>query len=541
VWSSPSAAINSVVDTNIAGGPIAVERGREIYDQTSLWAVDRGANGTLSLTTPQAGTWHDIVSDDPFGAEETDEEKRFNQRLRDYLFKTRSNPRSGFWVAQKAAMRSVWAFGTAVTFTEESERGASSPISYRHIPLTESYLSVNAEGIVDTNFRVFRYSARSCVQRWGNACSAKVRAMAEDPQKKDQTVLVLHAVYPRDERGSYGNSNRESQFASCYVEIEEKTLIGESGYYEFPYRVDHWQRNNPGPYDEGPVAIALADIKSLNALAKDELRAMQQWVAPPMATVDDGMGRLNLNTRAVNPGFLSATGVLQAQPIHTVERPDFARAVIEARQNAVKSTLYLDLWQAILDSARTMTAEEVMRRTQEKGDLLGPVGSSLQTGLSFMVEREVSILERAGAFRPGSPLAAPETMRGRNIGVRFTSPLDRMRRTSEVQATEHVIVVAGQLAQAGKPEVLQKLDGDAIMDLAAEVLGAPAKIFVPPEVLQQQRAAQANANAAKAGAQFASDAGNAARDAAAGADAVANSPAASDILRRIAGLSGMPA
>src|SRR3990167_7749543 len=62
-----SSAIDAVVNT-----PVASQRSKEIFDMTSLWAVDRGANGTLSLVTPQSGTWHDLAPDDPLRAEPSD-------------------------------------------------------------------------------------------------------------------------------------------------------------------------------------------------------------------------------------------------------------------------------------------------------------------------------------------------------------------------------------------------------------------------------------------------------------------------------------
>ena len=112
-------AIDSVISE-----PVAARRSKEIYDQTSLWAVERGTNGTLSLITPQTGTWHDCGTTDPFAGDPTDEEDLFYETLRDYLFATRANPRSGFWQAHKASTRCMWAFGTGVVYVEESKRGS---------------------------------------------------------------------------------------------------------------------------------------------------------------------------------------------------------------------------------------------------------------------------------------------------------------------------------------------------------------------------------------------------------------------------------
>lgn len=532
--SAPLTAVDSVVSE-----PVASRRSKDIYDQTSLWAIDRGANGTLSLVTPQSGTWHDLANDEPFAPDPTDQEDLFNQSLRDYLFSTRGNPRSGFWQAHKAAVRSMWAFGTGVSFLEESRRGVSSPISYCYVPISENHLGCNFEGIVDENYRLFRRSARQCVERWGSKCSAKTQKMADDPKERDKAILILHAVYPRDEKGSYGNTNRSSPWSSCYVEVDEKHLIGESGYWEFPFTIYHWQRNNPGPYAEGPMALALAEVKSLNMLAKTELRAAQMWADPPFISHSTEQ-RLNLNSRAPNPGFMDANGRALVQPLITQQRPDFAHTIIEARREQLRQTLYIDLWQSIINAPREMTAFEAMIRNQEKGDLLGPVGSSLQAGLSLMVDREIGILARKGAFEDGSPLAPPDTLRGKSIGVRFTSPLDKLRRLPQLQGMTQLATAAAQVA-AFKPDILDKIDWDAYIDEMQDILDAPQKIMTPDDVLanaRQQRAMAANAQTAIA---MTGGAGQAAEAAASGVEAIASSPASSDVLRRLAGVAGVPA
>ena len=525
----------TAIDT-VVSEPVAAKRGREIYDTTSLWAIDRGAAGTLSLVTPQTGTWHDLVTDDPFGGAMSDEEEKYYQRLRDYLFAVRGNPRSGFWSSHKSALRCMWAFGTSVMAVLDSGQGNPSlPISYRFIPISENNLGTNYEGVVDTNFRLYTRSARQCVERWGTKVSAKTQTMADDPKQKDKAVTILHAVMPRAEKGSYGNTNRDAPFASCYIEVQEKTLLSESGFWEFPYRVDYWQRNTNQPFAEGPIAYALADIKSLNLLAKTELRAAQQAVDPPLATQAEPGNRLNLNPRAVNPGYIGSRGELLAQPILTA-RPDFAQAVLEVRRQQIRTTLYIDLWTTIIDSERQMTAYEAALRNQERADMIGPIGTSLQAGLSFMVERELGILERLGAFMPGSPLEPPESLAGRNVGTRFSSPLDRARRYGEVQAAQQVWALAAEIAEAD-PSVIDKLDADATLDLAQEVLGAPRRIFVGDDVLAARREARAGSAQQAETIQSTAAAGVAAQESAAGAEALAASPTAQAILQQLAGVA----
>ncbi|MEM9107212.1 MAG: portal protein, partial [Pseudomonadota bacterium] len=463
---APGMACHEMLEA-VAGGasrPYGGERAPALYDHTSLLAIDRLAAGEISLVMPASATWHTLQSNDPFAEAPDDSEKRWFDDLTRFAFRMRYNPASGFALASKAAIKSRAAFGTSVMYVEERlGHGLGTPVSYRHVPLLENHLATNFEGEIDTNFRVFQRTARQCVERWGDRCSEAVRAAAKDAKRQDQPVTLVHAVipHPRDDDGPM-------RFASYYFERDKKHLIGEGGYRSFPYVVFHWNREHQGPYAEGPVSLALAEIKSVNMLSKQEYIATQQWVNPPTAQRDDAANAPNLNPGAPNPGLLSETGELLIRPIITQQRPDFARAVIEAKQDQLRDSLYVNLWQVLIQNPQ-MTATEAAIRAQEKGDLLGPAGLSLQEGLARMVEREFTILESKGAFRPGAPLEVPQSLEGQEIGVAFTGPLNRLRRSGEVAGMQRVLELASTMAQMGKPEVLERFDWDSMLDLAQEV------------------------------------------------------------------------
>lgn len=534
---SPAMAINSV-----AQEPVAARRSREIYDMTSLWAVDRGASGTQSLVMPQTSTWHDLTNSDPFGKEPSVEEEQFYQRLRDYLFRVRANPMTGFWVARKAALRCLWGFGTSVIYTGPKRRKSglvdvAAPLSYIFVPLSENHMATDPEGVVDTNYRLFTKSARQCVKLWGNACSEKTRKMAESEKDKDKPVQIIHAIYPREERGSYGNLNRDAPFASCIIEPDEKHLVEESGDWEFPYVVDHWQKNSQGPYAEGPVALCIAEVKSLQLLSKTMLRGAQQSVDPPMLAHQNTSGmRLDLNPRAVNYGFLSESGAAWAQPVLTAD-VRLAETVLALKREQVETMTYARLWTTIIDSERQQTAYEVSIKNQERADMIGPVGTSLQHGLSFQIDREIGVLGRAGAFDPGSALEPPESLVGRDFGPRFTSPLDRARKIGELQGATQLVTMAFELAANGNPGALDRIDFDQYISIAAFALGAPAKMLTTEDVYGAVRQERAAANREEEALRQAAMAGAAGAAATEGVEMMKSSPTTQRVLAQLAGVA----
>ena len=141
-----------------------------------------------------------------------------------------------------------------------------------------------------------------------------------------------------------------SNVASCYILPDDKHLIGESGFFEFPFVRYAWSNSGLTPYSTGPVAYAIGELKSLQELAKQELIGVSSSYRPPVATIGKNFTRLNFNPGAVNPGLISPDGKQLFAPMVTGTRPDFAQAVMESRRNSVREMLYLNLWQNIIDS-----------------------------------------------------------------------------------------------------------------------------------------------------------------------------------------------
>ena len=494
--SGPSGNTGTFTRTGFQWGPNSTPRVKSVYDNTGMMACDRLASGMESLVTPQSEKWHGLTVSDLTHDRCTDEENIYLERLRNFQFTLRYDPRAGFIPSHQKAMRSCVAFGTGVMFIEQDDMRpragdtATVPIRYQYCPLTENLLATNDYGTVDTNFRVRRFTIKQMIQKFGQkAVSTKV-SQAWDNGEYETVVPVLHAVCPRMEAGSANleGTLRGSAIASYYVEIDNKWMVADGGFHEFPFAIYHWLQQDNGPYAESPVMLALSEIKSLQLMGKSELRAFGQWTDPPLGMPNDGvMNRPNLNPRAINPGAVGPDGSLRVRPLLTAQNPDFAEKVMEVRRAAVKETLYINLFQTLIKNPE-MTATEAMIRSNEKGELLGPAGGKIQAALSQMVDRELAVLTRRGIFRPSSPLAPPPSLQGGAISVKMTSPLDRMRRANEGVGTTQLLNVALPMVKV-QPAILDNFDLDKTIRLLREIFGAPAEVIVTEAIMQQKRQA----------------------------------------------------
>jgi len=516
--------------TAAVSSPPAQRTTKTLYDQTSLWAIERLTAGLISLKTPEASQWHSLDVDDPFGHEAELQEEAWMDKLTRYLFKVRSNPKSGFWPAHKAAVRSTCALGDGFIFHEELFGDVRTPWRYEFVPLGECYLTVDMSGQMLRFYRYRNLTAEQIARRWPDSASAKIKSHADDPTKRMAKFPVAHAVIPRDDLSRHkGFGTLKAPYAGVYIDVDEESILGETGYWEMPYIGHSWNRIAGRRYSEGPMALALAEIKSLNEMSKNELISSQQAVRPPLAAYGENMQRINLNAGKVNPNLINGDGKLLVQPIMTHTRPDFAQQVLETRRNNVREMLYLNLWQILIERP-DMTATEAMLRSQEKGDLLGPVGISFNHSLSQLVDREIAILGRKGAFDAGSPLEAPESLVDKDLSPAFTSPLDRMRNMDEVVGAQRT--VAGMVEVAAlKPEIMDKLDVDRYASLLRRGNGAPADLFIEDKKVEQNREQDAQLQqlmgtieALRAGGEAAGAMGAGAQALGAGAQAVGGSP-----------------
>lgn len=528
---------NSAV-TAITGTPVSYEKSKWIYDMTSLWAIDRLTAGLISLKTPESDYWHDLEIDSDFGEAATQEEKIALENVRDYLFKIRGNPESGFWSAHRAAVKSMTGLGDGWMYVPE-QFGQRTPWRYEFMPMPELFPSVSRTGAPDRMNRVFRWSALQVANEFKEAAGQKILDMANDPKKKHDSVNVLHSVRPRNDEFRSRPGVGGAKFASYYCLPDEEHLIGEGGYWDFPFIRYSWTDTGARPYSEGPVAMCIAEIQSLQELAKHELIAGQMMLRPPIATFGKNFSRLNFNPGATNPGLINGDGNPLFAPLNAGVRPDFAREVMESRRNGVREMLYLNLWQILVadQSSPEETATRSMLRAQEKGEMLGPVGISMNRGLSSLTDREIGILNRKGAFRPGSPLEMPDNLQGANVAPKFTSPLDRLRRMGQVNGVRELLTFIEPL-EAIHPGTKERIDTDEVVELVADVLGAPARILrsrdaakAANEQMNQMGATAATLEAAAAGGQALEAVGRGGTAAAEGAEALRQSPAIRNLLQ----------
>jgi hypothetical protein len=448
-----------------------------IFDGTAVHAAELMAASLHGMLTNAATPWFSLrYQDDEINSD--DEAKEWLEGASDVMYQYLA--RSNFQEQIHELYSDLVTFGTAVIFVDGDDDGVR--FSTRHI--AECYVSEDAQGRVDTVYRKYKTTARAAQAQFTNLTRRIEKLAEQDPYAE---LELLHIVMPREERNPKLRTKNNKPFASIFVDPDEKQILGEGGFDELPYMVPRFLKASfELGYGRSPSMTALPDTKMVNKMSEIVIRASQLQIHPPMMVPDDGF-MLPVRTTPGGLNFYRSGTRDRIEPLNIGANNPIGEQQLEQRRQAIRAAFYVD--QLILGTGPTMTATEVIQRTEEKMRLLGPVLGRLQAELlQPLINRVFSILARKRAFKP-----APESLRDGDIDIEYVSPLAKAQRSGEVQSILQMVEFLAPLTQIDQG-VLDYLDVDGMAKHIIRVTGTPATVVRGEgEVaqLREQRAAQA--------------------------------------------------
>lgn len=478
---------------NITSQPAPGQRqGTRVFDSSAI----RGGN-LLSATmagslTSSALPWFSMrLRDDALNEQE--EVRQYLEQCETRLY--RAYRQSKFYAATHECYYDL-NLGTACLFMDERKpaRGGFGGFFFKAIPYGEYAIDEGPEGDVDTLYRAYRMSAKACVQKWGEGkVGERVRSKYRDTPY--ETIDLLHAVYPRVDRNPRSKANRHLPFASCVVIKEDKLLVEEGGYHEFPFAVPRWALTSGELYGRGPALTGYGDIRSLNRAMELELRAGAKALGPSWLTTDDGLvGTLDMRPDAVNAVEAPDGDVRKAMmPLNGGTNWTAAEILNRKLENAILQGFYYDQVQPLGTDRIERTATEIERRWEVMRRILGPTLARLEHEfLNAIVERTFALGFRGGLFPE-----PPAILRGQNIDVEYEGPLSRSQKSLRVTGLREYWMLAGAVI-AAKRELMDLHDWPAILRDQADISGLPKTYLVSAErwteleaMHREQAAAQA--------------------------------------------------
>jgi hypothetical protein len=229
----------------------------------------------------------------------------------------------------------------------------------------------------------------------------------------------------------------------------------------------------------------LPDVRSLNKAKEFVLQKAAIDLAGMYTATDDGV--TNPYNMVIAPGIVIPVGSNNTnnpsiQRLDTSSSLALAQFEISELQNAIKLAMFNDLRDP---AGPVRTATEIAIESRELAKRIGSAFGRLQTEILIpILKRVVSILIRRG-------LITPIELDGRDVEIKFTSPLARAQDSEDILAVQQAVQFV--LATAGPDQVQMAFKIEDFGTWVAEKTGMSSELV--RDDAEKQRIIQAGAEA----------------------------------------------
>ena len=358
----------------------------------------------------------------------------------------------------------------------------------------EYWLGADERGVANTCYRRCRMTVDQVVREFGLDNVSENTRTRYDRSNYHDLLDVVRVVKPRRARDpDKVDALNMPVMVGAYEENAKTDEIlhvggGEAGLLN----VARWEVSGYEPYGiVSPGMDALADTRQLQYYALRKAEAVDNAIRPPM------MGPTSLATanKQFFPGGITYVDDLTLQkgglrPIHE-SRADIGVMLEDVREqrSRVDSDYFVDLFMMFNElDRRQITAEEVIRRHEEKLIMLGPVLDLLgRERLQPFIARAFAIANEGGLIPE-----APPAIQGMPLQVEYISTLAQAQKAVGVGPIERTIGFIGTLAELD-PSVLHRMNADEALEEFTELVGAPPKMLRSKDEAEGLRQAEAEA------------------------------------------------
>jgi hypothetical protein len=283
--------------------------------------------------------------------------------------------------------------------------------------------------------------------------------------------------------------------------LQKNKFMRVKGYEDFPIISPRWDAKAGDIYGFSPGMDALGDSRALQVQEREKGKAIAKMVAPP-TTAPSALKNTNISLLPGANNFSDDPNNV-FRPIYQVNpKVNELSADIQLTEDRINRAFYVDLFLLISRQDDVRTATEIAARQEEKLLQLGPVLEGMHDELlDPLIDNTVARLIRLSELGwrddslPQMLPPPPEELLGAELKVDYISVLAQAQKLVSTGAMERWVGFAGQLATL-KPEVLDKLNADEIVETMADDLGVDNNLVVSDEDVAEKRKLQAEQEAA---------------------------------------------
>ena len=442
-----------------------------IFDATAIHALELLAASLHGMLTSSANKWFSLRYKET-DLNSLDEAKEWLEdattRMYDVIAK------SNFQQEIFECYHDLIAFGTACLMIEEDQDDV---LNFSASHIKEIYIQENKKGYVDTIYRRFKMPSQAAADKFGieNISKDLINTARKDPF---QDVQLVHVIKPRLDFDPKKEDKKNMPFSSIYFEYESGHITSTGGFKESPYVIPRYLKASTETYGRSPGMNALPDVKVLNKMVANSLKAAAKQIDPPLLIPDDGMlAPIRMSPGSIN--YYRSGSRDRIEPLNINANNATTLNSENQRRDAIVKMFHVD--QLVISENRNMTATEVLQRQEEKMRILGPVLGRLQSELlSPLIIRIFNIMLRNGLFQP-----APDVLQSQELNIEYVSPMALAQRGQELQSIMRGLEIFGSLGQT--MPVMDYIDENGFIKQIIDILGLPAKMIKSDAQVQQIR------------------------------------------------------
>ena len=450
-------------------------RNKTIYDSTGIASVLLLASALHGNLTPTQTKW--------FAFKSSDDTRGYFDDATDKLLDVFASPSGGFSAQMHEMFLDMVAFGTGVlgVFNRNGR------IVFKTLDLNDCWVDENEDGVIDTLFYSQKYTADQMVSAFGQEnVHESILKQLEKPEA-GKKFTVLNCVKPRKTNLGRGAAKKDKPFESSYVDIDNKHLLKEDGYDDFPYVVGRFAKRSGEVYGFGAGMQAKSEVQMLNKIVEVMLRAATKNADPPVLSPIDGV----ILPMRLDPGGINYYDPDVGAPEFWSNgfRPDYMDALIAQKREDIKKIFFID-WLSLPNNSR-MTATETSQRAQDSFRNMSAVNARMEKEVLSSVVRRVFLL----MVDNGDLALPPPDAQGKEIKIEYTSPMALAQKSISANALLQGMSVVAQLAQLD-PSVASLIDTEVTArDQLLNTYFIPAKYLRSPQQYKKIVSAQQEAAA----------------------------------------------
>ena len=448
------------------------DRSNQIYDATAVDALEEFASFLHSFLTNPVDRWFEFKPVDPRFKNDRNV-KLWCEEVSNTIYHYYASASSGHAQALSENFLDLGSFGTSVVYQYWNDG-----LKFKTFALADCWIKENSERVVDTVIRRVPMTARQVAQQFDKIPPMLAEKIKDKP---DLALTIIHVVFPRTDKQFLKHLKPVKAFASIWVIEETKETLKTGGYDWFPYHCPRWVKMSSEVWGRSPALKALPDIKMLNRLEFQTLKAVSKAADPPLVVPSEAFlvplktGPGSVNYKEPGSDEVKMLEISRGFPI-TEQKAD-------QKREAIRKMFFNDLIRLEKENVE-MTAYEAQDRSERKLRLVAPMlGRQEAELLGPMLSLSYMLCARHGVIPP------PPKEFGA-IKIEYTSPAARAQTGMRAFSMDRYIQRLIPSAQLN-PGVLDIINWEAYSRELADAMGTTPKILYSPKEMEEMRQAKA--------------------------------------------------